>query len=188
MSKRQFIFTGTGGQGLILAAIVMAEAAVLSRLNTAQSQSYGPEARGGASKAELIISDEDVHYPKVRQPDFVLTMSEQAYKKYGLNLEEDAVLIVDDTYITNVKPRSRNLYSLPITKTVRSAFGDEQSANIMAVGVVAALSETVPFEQVRQAVTRKVPKGTVDRNIKALELGWNLGREAKITGTQAKSH
>ena len=187
MAKQQFIFAGTGGQGLILAAIVMAEAAILARKNAAQSQSYGPEARGGASKAELIISDETIRYPKVRQPDFVLTMSEQAYKKYGLELGEEAVLIVDDTYVTHVKPRNRNLYALPVTKTARATFGNEQSANIVAVGVVAALSEAVPFDQVRQAVTKRVPKGSVEQNTRALELGWNLGRDAKIAATQAKT-
>lgn len=181
MSKQQFVLTGTGGQGLILAAIVIAEAAVLSRLNAVQSQSYGPEARGGASKAEVIVSDQVIHYPHVHQPDFVITMSEQSYKQYGLDLREEAVLIVDNTYVTNIKPRGRNLYSLPITKMARVTFGSEQSANIVAVGVVAALSDVVPFEQLREAVARRVPKGTVDQNTKAMELGWNLGREAKAT-------
>ncbi|MDQ7094513.1 2-oxoacid:acceptor oxidoreductase family protein [Desulfosporosinus sp. PR] len=181
MSKQQFLLTGTGGQGLILAAIILAEAGIKADRNVAQSQSYGPEARGGACRAEVIIGNEVIYYPKVEKPDFVLTLSQEAYKKYGLNLDEDAVLVVDDSYVPEVKPRPRNLYSLPITKTARTEFASEQSANIVALGVVAALSRVVPLEKVQEAVRQRAPKGTVDRNLKALELGWNLGLEEEAT-------
>lgn len=174
MAKQRFLLTGTGGQGLILAAIMLAEAGIGADKNVAQSQSYGPEARGGACRAEVIIGNEEIHYPKVENPDFVLTLSQEAYKKYGLFLNEDAVLIVDNSYVPEVKPR-KNLYSFPITRTARNEFGSEQSANVVALGVVVALSGVVSLENVQQAVRQRAPKGTVDRNLKALELGWNLG-------------
>jgi len=179
MAKQEFLLTGTGGQGLILAAIMLAEAGINADQNVAQSQSYGPEARGGASRAEVIISNEVIYYPKVEKPDFVLTLSLEAYKKYGLNLNEDAILIVDNSQITEFKPRSINFYSLPITKTSRTQFGSEQSANVIALGVVASLSANIPWENVLQAVLERAPNGTAELNIKALEIGWQMGMEAR---------
>jgi len=178
MAKQEFLLTGTGGQGLILAAIMLAEAGINAGQNVAQSQSYGPEARGGASRAEVIIGDETIPYPKVEKPDFVLTLSQEAYKKYGLHLDEEAILIVDNSQVTEVKPRSRNFYSFPITRTARTQFGSEQSANVVALGVVASLSGKIPWENVLQAVEQRAPKGTAERNIKALELGWQMGMDA----------
>lgn len=178
MAKQEFLLTGTGGQGLILAAIMLAEAGINAGQNVAQSQSYGPEARGGASRAEVILGDEGIYYPKVENPDFVLTLSQEAYKKYGLHLTEEAILIVDNSQVTEVKPRGKNLYSLPITKTARTQFGSEQSANVVALGVVASLSGSIPWENVMLAVQRRAPRGTAERNIKALELGWQMGRDA----------
>jgi 2-oxoglutarate ferredoxin oxidoreductase subunit gamma len=178
MAKQEFLLTGTGGQGLILAAIMLAEAGINADQNVAQSQSYGPESRGGASRAEVIISNEAIHYPKVEKPDFVLTLSQEAYEKYGLYLNEDAILIVDNDQVTVVKPRSINFYSLPITNTARTQFGSEQNANIVALGVVASLSGKIPLENVLQAVLQRAPKGTAELNIKALELGWQMGMKA----------
>ena len=180
MLKEQVLFTGTGGQGLILAAIMLAESAVLAGRNVVQSQSYGPEARGGASKAEVIISDEGIHYPKVQNPDLVLAMSQEAYKKYGLKLDEEAILIVDDTYVLEYKVRSKNFYAMPISRLTRQQLGSEQSANVVALGAVAAIGKFVSLEEVRQAVLNRAPKGTGERNLKALELGWQLGLEAQI--------
>lgn len=178
MAKQEFLLTGTGGQGLILAAIMLAEAGVNAGYNVAQSQSYGPEARGGASRAEVIIGNEEIHFPKVESPGFVLTLSQEAYRKYGLHLNEDAILIVDDSYVTDVKPRSRNFYSLPITRSSRAHFNSEQSSNVLALGVVASLSSQLPMESVLQAVQHRAPKGTADQNTKALEIGWQMGLKA----------
>ncbi|AFQ45042.1 2-oxoacid:acceptor oxidoreductase family protein [Desulfosporosinus meridiei] len=179
MAMQKFLLTGTGGQGLILAAIMLAEAGIYAGQNVAQSQSYGPEARGGASRAEVIIGDEDIYYPKVERPDFVLTLSQEAYKKYGLHLDEEAILIVDDTQVTEVKPRSKNFYSLPITKAVRAHFGSEQSANVLALGVVASISGYLSMDNVLQSVKHRAPKGTTEQNIKALEIGWKMGLKAR---------
>lgn len=180
MAKLEFLLTGTGGQGLILAAIMLAEAGINAEQNVAQSQSYGPESRGGASRAEVIISNEAIYYPKVQNPNFVLTLSQEAYKKYGLQLDEDAILIVDNSQVTEVKPRSTNFYSLPITITARIQFGSEQSANVVALGVVASLSGNILWENVLQAVQQRAPKGTAELNIKALELGWQMGKAAEM--------
>src|SRR5689334_19151440 len=99
MANQKFLLTGTGGQGLILAAIMLAQAGINAGQNVAQSQSYGPEARGGASRAEVILGYESIQYPKVQNPDFVLTLSQEAYKKYGLPLNDNTVLIVDNSQV-----------------------------------------------------------------------------------------
>lgn len=179
MANQEFLLTGTGGQGLILAAIMLAEAGIDADHNVAQSQSYGPEARGGACRAEVILGSEEIYYPKVQKPDFVLTLSQEAYKKYGLPLSEEAILIVDNSQVAEIKPRSVNLYSLPITRTARTQLGSEQSANVLALGVVAAISGELAWENVEYAVQQRAPKGTVDRNVEALKLGWQMGLEAK---------
>ena len=179
MAKQQALLTGTGGQGLILAAIMLAEAAISAGKNVVQTQSYGPEARGGASKAEVIISDQEINYPKVQGPDLVLAMSTQAYTKYGLNLAEAGILIVDNTFVKEIKSRKGNLFALPITKIAKSELGSEQSANVVALGVVAAVSGFVSLDCARAGVIKRAPKGTAERNCAALELGWRLGMEAR---------
>lgn len=179
MPDLEVLLTGTGGQGVILAAILLAEAAARAGLNVAQSQSYGPEARGGASKAEVIIRECAIYYPKVQNPDIVLVMSKAAYKKYGLGLSENAVLLLDNTCVQEVKPRT-NLVSLPITAVTKSSLGGEQSANLTALGVVAFLAGIVPLEFVREAVQKRVPQNSVQRNLAALELGWELASQAQF--------
>lgn len=180
MAKQQLLFTGTGGQGLILAAIMMAEAGIIGDRNVVQSQSYGPEARGGASKAEVIMSDEAIDFPHVKNPDVVLTMSQKAYQKYGLNLGDDTLLITDSTLVQEDNPKTKNFYAIPITKVTRNEFGTEQSANVVALGAVAAITGYISQEEASQAVLKRAPKGTGERNLKALELGWKLGSEAKV--------
>lgn len=180
MVKQQLLFTGTGGQGLILAAIIMAEAGIIADRNVVQSQSYGPEARGGASKAEVILSDEPIEFPHVKDPDVVLTMSQKAYQKYGVNLGEDTTLITDSSFVHDDNLNQKNHYALPITKLTRNEFGTEQSANVVALGAVAAISGFITQEEVSQAVLKRAPKGTGDRNLKALKMGWKLGTEAKF--------
>lgn len=180
MAKQQLLFTGTGGQGLILAAIMMAEAGIISGRNVVQSQSYGPEARGGASKAEVILNDNEIDFPHVKKPDVVLTMSQKAYQKYGVSLGEDTILITDSTLVHDDNFKRKNSYAIPITKLTRNEFGTEQSANVVALGAVAAISGYISKEDISQAVLKRAPKGTGERNLKALEIGWKLGLEAKF--------
>src|SRR5665647_501001 len=100
---KQIVLTGTGGQGLILAGIILAEAAVLDGKQAIQTQSYGPEARGGASRAEVIISDEPIDYPKVQKADTLLAMSQEAFNKYGGSIGAEGILVVDTTFVRELK-------------------------------------------------------------------------------------
>lgn len=177
MSRRMELrLSGTGGQGLILASIILAEAAVQEGNNVVQTQSYGPEARGGASKAEVIIDREEIDYPKVDVPDLVLTMSESAYKKYGDHCKEDGLVLVDGTFVKDVESGGRTVV-LPITRRAREELGKEIVANIVALGVINGLTSVVSDESLKQAVLKRAPKGTEELNARALELGLSMARE-----------
>ena len=171
--KNNIRLTGTGGQGLILAGIIMAEAALLEGKNAIQSQSYGPEARGGASKAEVIIADEAIHFPKVQESDYLLAMSEKAYEKYNGGMKRDSVLIIDTTFVEErPNDKAKKIYAIPITKLAIEATGRELTANICALGVISALG-IVGEDSLRKAILKRIPKGTEELNMKAFEAGKN---------------
>ncbi len=169
--KNNIRLTGTGGQGLILAGIILAEAALLEGKNAIQSQSYGPEARGGASKAEVIISDEAIHFPKVQQSDYLLCMSEKAYEKYNGGMKQDSVLIIDTTFVEEqANAKAKTTYAIPITELAIKATGKEMTANICALGIMSALG-IVGEDALRKAILKRIPKGTEELNMKAFEVG-----------------
>lgn len=174
---KQFRLSGSGGQGLITLGIILAEAAVMDNKRAIQSQSYGPEARGGSSKAEVIISDKIIHYPKVIGPDIVLAMTEEAVVKYTTDLKSDGILITDTQFVRKL-PELKNftgkIYELPITATAKNELGRELFANIVALGALNEIAKAVSKEAVIAAVLNKVPAGTEDKNKKALELGASL--------------
>ena len=164
--KHELRLSGTGGQGLILAGIILAEAALLDGKLAIQSQSYGPEARGGSSKSEVIISEDAIHFPKVTKPDLLLAMSQEAANKYSHDLTKDSVMITDDF--------GGKVYELPITHSAREGLGKILFANIVALGALVKLTGVVSAESLEKAVLNRVPKGTEDKNRKALQIGMDL--------------
>lgn len=173
--KQTFRFSGTGGQGLITAGIILAEAALLDGKMAIQSQSYGPEARGGSSKAEVIISDEAIHFGRVIHPETLLVMSQEAADKYSADCTPDSLIITDSLFVENV-PVSAHRVDLPITRTAVSTCGKALFANIVALGAVAALTNCVSVASLTKAVLDRVPKGTEDANKKALAAGIALAK------------
>ncbi len=163
--------SGSGGQGIILAGIILAEAAVLDGRNVVQTQSYGPEARGGASKAEVIISAGEIDYPKVAEPDVLLAMTQEAYNRHGDSLRKGYPLIIDSTLVQEVGQVTGPVYAIPITTLAREKLGKEMSANMVALGVLVGLTQAVTWENLLKAALSRVPKDTADLNQKALELG-----------------
>lgn len=169
--------SGEGGQGLITGGIIIAEAAILDGLNAVQTQSYGPESRGGASKAEVILSDGDIDYPKVTSPDLLLAMTQEAISRYSADLKTEGILLVDSTFVTRLPDRSGRVHPIPITALARERLGREIVANIIAVGTIVALSGIVSRPAIEVAVLRRVPKGTEDLNRRALALGFEVAQE-----------
>lgn len=164
---------GSGGQGLILAGIILAEAAILDGKNSVQSQSYGPEARGGASKSEIIISNSKIVYPKVLKPDILLALASSAYLCYNNDIEKDGIIILDET-ISEAKNEKNNVIKLPIIKTAQSLVSKTFVANIISLGVIAELTKVVTKQSLEKAVLNRVPPGTEELNRKALLEGYNL--------------
>ena len=171
---QQLRLSGTGGQGLILGGIILAEAALLDGKLAIQSQSYGPEARGGSSKSEVIISEQAIHYPKVETPNVVLAMSQEACKKYTTDLPAEGILITDSLFVQELPAHAGKIYELPITHTAKEDLGKALFANIIALGALVKITGVVIKESLVKAVLARVPKGTEALNEKAIELGMNL--------------
>ena len=176
--KREMRFSGSGGQGVILAAIIFAEAAMEDGLNSIQTQSYGPEARGGASKAEVIISDGEIKYPKVVRNNMLLSLTQKSFDKYIGALDKEGVLIVDECVEVPSDVKAGKIYKLPILKTARDGVGIPMVANIVSIGVIYELvcKDIIKEETIRNVIAGRVPKATIDKNMQAFEEGQKLAR------------
>ena len=175
--QKELRLSGSGGQGVITAAIIFAEAATACGKNVAQSQSYGPEARGGASRSEVIISDGVIYHPHVEHPDIVLAMTQAAADKYAGDLDPaQGILIVDSELVPNV-PAAAHIVSVPITTLAIEKIGKSLFANIVALGVITSVSGIIPLDAVKTAVAHRVPPHTVDANMQALMVGYEAAKE-----------
>jgi 2-oxoglutarate ferredoxin oxidoreductase subunit gamma len=171
LQRTEIRLAGEGGQGMILAGIILAEAAAIyDGKNAVQSQSYGPEARGGASKSEVIIADSEIDYPEVIVADVLVALSQEAYDKYCGNLRADGLLIVDTHKVTD--PPFENAIKLPITSLAKETTGRGITANTVALGVLVELTGVVSKEAICKAVAARAPKGTQAINQAALEAGF----------------
>lgn len=172
--KQELRLAGSGGQGVILASVIIAEAALLSGMNVAQSQSYGPEARGGSCKAEVLISPQTIGFTKVQQPTFLMALTQKALDDYKKGLAEGCLILIDSSLQKPEDLEENNVISVPILETARKKVGKVQTANIVAVGCICKLLGIGTKKTVARAVMMHVPKGTEALNEKALEEGFNL--------------
>lgn len=169
--------SGSGGQGLVLAGVILAEAALLDGKNVVQTQSYGPEARLGASRSEVIISNHKIAYPQVIRPDVLLCMSQDSFRKFIGKTRRGAVAMLDATNIEFEEedlPKDLEVYALPLTATA-ATLGSKVVANVVALGAMNALLGLVSPENLRKAVIGRVPVRFRERNERALEEGVKLG-------------
>ncbi len=174
--KIEIRLSGSGGQGLILAGVILSEAAAIyEQRNAVQTQSYGPEARGGSSKSEVIISDEEILYPKTTRLDYLLALNQESCDKYTKDLKEQGLLLVDSEAVEHRPPVM--VVSLPLVKTAREEVGRIMTTNIVSLGALVGLSNVVSRNSLEQAVLSRVPRGTEELNLKALELGFNMAKE-----------
>jgi 2-oxoglutarate ferredoxin oxidoreductase subunit gamma len=168
-SRYEIRLAGSGGQGLILAGIILAEAAGLyDGKFVCQTQSYGPEARGGASKAEVVISDSEIDYPKAIQPDVLLAMNQKSLDAFISELKPSGLLLVDADLVTEIP--ARRSVALPFTRIARD-LGRAMAANIVALGALAQLTGLVSLQGLTAAVRARVPQGTEELNQRALAAG-----------------
>ena len=180
MAKRYEVrLAGTGGQGAILAGILLAEAGLRDAKNVVQTQSYGPEARGGASRAEVVISDGEIHYPKVIQANITLCMSQVACDRYGGQMGRGGLLILDADHVARA-PTTRAVH-VPMTQLAREATGREIVANVVGLGLLAGLTGIVSREALEAAIRNRAPRGTADVNLKALATGFEAAESVRGT-------
>ncbi|SHJ80216.1 2-oxoacid:acceptor oxidoreductase family protein [Tepidibacter formicigenes] len=172
--KKELRLSGSGGQGLILAGIIIAESAIISNINAVQSQSYGPEARGGASKSEVILSDEEINFPKVICPDLLLCLTQKSYDQYGKNIKENGILIVDSCVDIGDNININKFYKIPIIKTAKEKIGKEMVANIVALGAIKELTQIISTDNLKNAILARVPQGSENLNMRAFEEGQLL--------------
>ena len=164
---------GSGGQGLVLMGLIMAEAAgVYEGRQVTQSQLYGPESRGGASRSDVIMSDEEIDYPEVEHPDVLFAFNQLAADKFTPNLKKGGTVIYDSTFVSDPPLIEGRAYQLPITRLARERLGREIVANIVALGAITVLTGVVSQEAVTRAVMGRVPKGTEEINQRALQVGF----------------
>ena len=182
--RKEIRIAGFGGQGVILAGIVIGKAAALyDGLHAVQTQSYGPEARGGASRTELVISDEEIDYPKVHHPDIFVAMSHEALIAYLDGLKQGGILIIDPDMVMEDKIRSFveehdiKVYHAPATSTADEKVGLRIVANIVMIGAITGFTKVISEEAARKAIVASVPPGTEEKNLSAFEAGMELSQQ-----------
>jgi 2-oxoglutarate ferredoxin oxidoreductase subunit gamma len=169
---------GLGGQGIILAGIIVAEAAgVVDGKVVTQTQSYGAEARGGFSRSDIIVSDEEILYPMASKLDLLLAMSQSAYEDNISLLKRGGVLVVDSTYVAEAT--GVQAYEIPFSQVAREKFGRENVANIIALGSLTQIFPAVSEKAMEKAVMRRVPKAYLEMNKKAFSEGIQLAKSAR---------
>ena len=174
-SKTEIRFSGSGGQGVVLAAQILGKAAVLDGRNVLQSQAYGAEARGSMAKSEVIISDGKIGFPAVKKCDIFVAMNQESLNTLIKDLKENGMLIVDSTNITNVPETKAKACKIPITETAKKTFGESFYANMIMLGAFTKLTGLVSKEAMEKTIRENVPKKTVENNIKAFQKGLELG-------------
>ncbi len=187
ITRQEIIFTGFGGQGIVLAGRILGEAAVLGdHRQSTMVQSYGPEARGGATSAQVIISDDSIHYPYVKYPDILVCMSQGGYDKFIDQLKEEGMLLIDQDLVQS-RGIDRDFFSIPSTRLAEE-LGRKMMANIIMLGFFTAVPGAVTVDAACNAVLVSVPKGTEKMNETAFNKGCDYGlailkgREKKATG------
>ena len=175
--RHEVLFSGFGGQGIILSAGILGRAAALyDHKHAVQTQVYGPEARGGASMGQVIIDDEPILFPKVRNPDLFVIMSQEGFEKYGRSAGEHATMLIDSGLVHD-RPVCRCI-GIPATREAKETLGRDIVANIIMLGSLIRSTAVVSEESLEKAILASVPKGTGELNLKAMHLGFELAEKA----------
>ena len=178
MKHIRLVLSGSGGQGVITAAIILAEAAVMYEgMEAAQSQSYGAAARGGATRSDIILSDEPINFPGVVQPNILVCLTQEAYNLYSSIIRPGGALITDSRFVTTTKKVDARQTELPMYDTVMKEIGKPIVFNICVLGALIGSTELLRPESVMKAIGDKVPKSFLEMNNRAFDLGLTLAGE-----------
>lgn len=177
MERFTIVFSGSGGQGVITAAVMLAETAVLYEgLNAVQTQTYGPEARGGAARADVIIANTEIRFPKVLQPRVLVCLSQRAYDKYVGTLRPGGLLITDPYYVKrDVRVDARHI-APPMYDAVKNQLGNTIAFNVCVLGALVQVTKIVRPESVAKVIEERAPSDFLELNRKAFSIGLDLAR------------
>jgi 2-oxoglutarate ferredoxin oxidoreductase subunit gamma len=179
LSRVEVILAGYGGQGVVVSGIILGAAGVYDGNYATQVQSYGPEARGGACKTEVVISGTPVYYPLVQKADILVAMSQEALTKYISRLNAEGTLFVDSDLVKH--KQFAHVHEIPATDLASKELGKKVVANMIMLGSVARITKVVSQNALERATIRNVPKGTEDLNIRAIKLGYHCASSAEKT-------
>ncbi len=170
-------FAGFGGQGIIKSGIITAAAACIhGKSNAVQTQSYGPESRGGACKSEVVISEEEIDFPKVVEPDILVVMSQHAYNDYIDDVKAGGTVILDPDMIPREKEKQNiKIFHVPATKMAEK-LGRKIVANIVMLGAFVAITSVLSENAVKESIKENIPKGTEELNLNAFQKGYEFGK------------
>ena len=183
--KTEIRLAGFGGQGIILAGNILGKAASLyEHLQAVFTQSYGPEARGGACSADVIISGGAIYYPRVSLPQILVLMSEEAKNTYGRQMSDQALVLIDEDLVQmDTVPEGCHLFKIPATRLAEK-LGRTIVANIVMLGFITSVTGVVGYEAMKQALFDSIPSGTEELNLKAFEKGYEYGKQIKKDRSQ----
>ncbi len=178
MQRSRLVFSGSGGQGVITAAIILAKAAAIYEDRHAiQSQSYGAAARGGATRSDIIIDDSKIYFPKVIQPNILVSLTQESYNKFSPIIRPGGLLLVDSKYVTIEKKVDAKHITLPMYETVLEEIGKPIVFNICMLGTLIGISELIRPESIMKVLETTIPKDFMEMNRKALEIGMKMGQD-----------
>ncbi|MCP4715771.1 MAG: pyruvate ferredoxin oxidoreductase [Deltaproteobacteria bacterium] len=185
-AKKEVTITGFGGQGIVLAGRILGQAAALGdHKESTLIQSYGPESRGGACSAQVVISDVGIHYPYIKHPDILVCMSQGGYDKYIDDIVDNGILIIDQDLVRPGRVVVSDAYSIPATRMAEE-LGRKMMANIIMLGFFTAVTKAISLKAAENAVAVSVPKGTEELNLKAFNKGCDYGL-ATLKGREKKA-
>src|SRR4030043_2490002 len=178
--RTEIRFAGFGGQGIIKSGIIVAAAASIhAGKNSVQTQSYGPESRGGACKSEVVISEQEIDFPKLVQPDVLVVMSQAAYNDYADDIKQGGLVILDPDMIPTQKDLGKvKIFKVPATK-MADQLGRRIVANIVMIGAFVAITKLLDENAVKESIKENIPKGTEELNLAAFEKGYECGKNLK---------
>lgn len=180
MLNKRLVFSGSGGQGVITAAILLGEAAVIHEgINAVQSQSYGAAARGGATRSDIILSDEAIDFPVVTEPHIVVCLTQEAYDSFAAEIRPGGLLLTDTRFVRSTRKVDARQIELPMYETVQREIGKPIVFNICVLGALIGVTCLVKQESILKAIADRVPADFVELNTKAFHLGLALGQPYK---------
>ncbi|MBG0778430.1 MAG: 2-oxoacid:acceptor oxidoreductase family protein [Desulfotignum balticum] len=179
MERSRLVFSGSGGQGVITAAIILAKAAVIFEgKNATQSQSYGAAARGGATRSDVLISDSEIFFPKVVQPNILVSLTQESYNTFSGIIRPGGLLLVDSKFVSIENKVDAKHLALPMYDTVMKKIGKPIVFNICMLGALLGATRLVRGESILKVLETTIPKDFMEMNKTALDLGIHMGESA----------